>query len=296
MEFVLDDSNPILREYYSRDNYRDIILREGGSKCIIFFSGNGIYVPNDNKAFEDVIIEKDRYEWENLSDSEEIKSWADRIIYVRDIYKSWYATGINEKISSVDEVIKWVSRVTQGWDVVTCGNSAGGYMAAIVGSKIGAKCVFSFGGQWNITHALQKYRLVQKGYSENGEYLDLTSLLKENRVPIFWFYSAQCQIDLVQYRFFTMNKIPCVYDFAMDSDEHGFVLLNGCYKKLLPLDIKQVIGLYEKYQGKIINLRRFCLELMDLKEAWPDLKKDIVKHHRSLQILREYILSGEHKR
>ena len=295
MEFVLDDSNPILKEYYSQDNYRDIILRKEGKKCIIFFSGNGIYVPNDKKAFEDVIIEKDRYEWENLSDSEEIKLWADRIIFMRDIYKSWYVKGINEKINSVGEVVKWISQVTQGWDVVTCGNSAGGYMAAVVGSKIGAKCIFSFGGQWNITHALQEYRLIQERYSGNCEYLDLTSLLKENKVPTFWFYSAKNDFDLVQYRFFSMNKVPYVYDFAMDSDEHGFVLLNGCYKKLLPLDIKQVIELYEKYQGEIINLRRFCLELMEWKEAWPDLKKDIIKHHKSLQILRKYILFRNHK-
>lgn len=295
MEFVLDGSNPILKEYYSKDNYRDIILHEGGKRCIIFFSGNGIYVPSDTEAFEDVIIEKDRYEWENLSDSEEIRSWTDRIIFIRDIYKSWYATGVNEKINSVDEIITWLSRVTQGWDVVTCGNSAGGYMAALVGSKIGAKCAFSFGGQWNITHALQKYRLIQERYSENCEYLDLTSLLNENQVPIFWFYSAKCEIDLAQYRFLSLNKIPYVYDFAMDSDMHGFLLLNGCYKKLLPLGIKRVIELYEKYQGKIINLRSFCLELMGWREAWPELGKDIVNHHKSLQILRKYILSGNHE-
>ena len=294
MGFVLDDSNAIIKQCYSLNNYKDIILREGRT-CIVFFSGNGIYFPDERDVFEKIIIGKDRYEWENLSDSEEIRAWADRIIFIRDIYKSWYVKGINEKINSVDEIIKWLSRVTQGWDVVTCGNSAGGYMAALVGSKIGAKCAFSFGGQWNISYAWRKSKLIQKRYPENSKYLDLTSLLKENQMPIFWFYSAKNENDLAQYRFLTMNEIPYVYDFAMDSGEHGFVLFNSCYKKLLPLDSKEVIDLYEKYQGKIINLRLFCLELMGWREAWPDLKKDIVKHHKSLQMIGNYVFSKSRK-
>lgn len=286
MDFKLDETNMVLRSQYEKNNYRDIIFGEG-QNCIIFFSGNGLYYPNDKAVFESTIIEQDRYEWENIACADEIKCWADRIIYIRDIYKSWYVKGINQEINSIDKMILWLLEITRGWNVVACGNSAGGYMAALAASKLNAKCAFSFGGQWDLVQAKKENNIVAS-YVQNysvRKYYDLPGLLKDNCTPIFWFYSAKCDYDRFQLQLFQKNAMPNVYDFAVDSDVHGYLLLSGCYEKLLVMEPEKLIKLYEKYYGKLIKRKGFCLELMNLREAMMLWKKDMIDNHRLLQIL-----------
>lgn len=72
------------------------------------------------------------------------------MIFVRDIYKTFYVKGINHDVSSIDALLELLEEKTAGYQIVTCGNSAGGYMAVIAGKHLSADRIFSFGGQWEI--------------------------------------------------------------------------------------------------------------------------------------------------
>lgn len=124
--FVLDDTNEMLEKYYRKDNYR-IETNKGvtNKRCIIFFSGNGLYYPNMEHTFRETIVKNDRYEWERVAQAETIKQNYEKVIFVRDIYKSFYVKGINYQYPSIDDLLLFLKGLTKGYSIVTCGNSAG---------------------------------------------------------------------------------------------------------------------------------------------------------------------------
>ena len=89
------NNNSMVKKIYQEKNYKIIHTKAKNKNAIIFFSGNGLYFPNEEKIFSETIIEKNRYEWENISDNKKIKNKYSLIIFVRDIYKQWYLNGIN---------------------------------------------------------------------------------------------------------------------------------------------------------------------------------------------------------
>lgn len=56
MEFIIDENNEILAEVYKQNNFKIEVTNPNNKKCIVFFSGNGLYYPNTYETFEDVII------------------------------------------------------------------------------------------------------------------------------------------------------------------------------------------------------------------------------------------------
>ena len=138
------NGNPIVDKQYEEDNYRITETKAKGNKCIIFFSGNGLYFPNDVETFNEKIIEKDRYEWENVANFSKIVKSYKKIIFLRDIYKQWYLRGINAQVNTIDKVVDLLHELTETFEVVTCGNSAGGYMALYMGAQLKASKIFSF--------------------------------------------------------------------------------------------------------------------------------------------------------
>ena len=95
--FELNDTNEILERYYQKGNYKIEINKVKNKRCIIFFSGNGLYYPDTEESFQEIIIKKDRYEWKQVAQSEIIKEHYEMMIFVRDIYKSFYVKGINSQ-------------------------------------------------------------------------------------------------------------------------------------------------------------------------------------------------------
>lgn len=121
----------LAEEAYHLDNYKieynNAVIN---NECVIYFFSNNIWYPNTEEAFRKSIVENNRYEWNRNSYRIGKKN-----IYLRDIYKSWYVQGINDKINSVDAIVDWLRKETSGYEVVCIGSSAGGYMAALVGIK-----------------------------------------------------------------------------------------------------------------------------------------------------------------
>ena len=66
--FYLNFENAILRQGYKEKNYivKDVSEKR---KCIIFFSSNGLYFPNEESEYIEKIIKKNYYEWTNIANS-----------------------------------------------------------------------------------------------------------------------------------------------------------------------------------------------------------------------------------
>ena len=91
MELIITEDNPKILEVYSYDNYKvEYSPLCKNNRCIIFFSGNGLYYPDTIECFNETIVENDRYEWNTVGHADVILKKYSMIIYLRDVFKSWY--------------------------------------------------------------------------------------------------------------------------------------------------------------------------------------------------------------
>ncbi|HPF29263.1 MAG TPA: hypothetical protein PLZ77_04050 [Lachnospiraceae bacterium] len=141
--FPWNDSS-IVEEAYQGNNYQIVETGFRTNRCIIFFSGNGLYYPNNQDVFLDVVCKRDRYEWKKVAQNKKIREYFEKIIFVRDIYKQWYIKGTGSNNSSIKAVLDLLKENTENMQLTTCGNSAGGYMATLMGSLLGASMFFLF--------------------------------------------------------------------------------------------------------------------------------------------------------
>ena len=238
--FLLDENNALLAKVYCEPNYRirDISDRK---KCLLCFSGNGLYYPNDAHTFEDIVIKNDRYEWTGVTSDRRFREAYGKIVYIRNIYKNWYINGISRDICNVKKLIEWCREITEGYEVYVLGSSAGGYIATIIGSMIGAKAIFNFSGQTNLWkhRALTEY-WVNKS-AENpvyNKYFNVTDFLNPD-VPVFYFCPIWSDEDMIQGQFF--QNFPNVYTFRIESKEHGATLLRENFKYILTKDVSEMV-------------------------------------------------------
>ncbi len=267
--FVLNETNDLLRECFEGDNYREEILGNG-RKCFVVFSGNGLYYPNDYPTAIAALIKRDRYEWQNIAQSDLIRSQVGKIIFLRDIYKQWYVTSINSRINSIGKLFMFLREKTKGYDVVTIGNSAGGYMAALFGGLLSAKLALNFSGQYVINpNELNDEYYYLKKYAHDkfyAQFFDIRPFIKANpRVPIMYFFPAKCEQDIKQHAL--VKDLNNVYDFSFDTDVHG----DSMYGRDMPCviasepDILQ--NLHALFKGKLIDPLGFSLNLYYLYTA-----------------------------
>lgn len=259
---------------------------------LYFFSGNGLYYPNTISSFCKTVVEQNRYEWWNIGHSEEIIKQAGRIIYVRDVYKQFYVKGINAEINCIDKLCELLKELTMGMRVVTCGNSAGGYMSVIAGQYLQAKCIYSFGGQFTLEHLFREseddlaesyyYVEYNKDNKKINKYYNLLEMLQRNKVPIMFFYSALCEGDSEQFEVLNKAKSSNIFCFAMKSKQHGHLMFNKCYQRVVSTDLTKLLKLYEHYKGKMISFWSWCLHLLEWNEAIMEIVKDVICKMKSV--------------
>lgn len=286
--FALDDKNEQLKAQYRQNNYK-VIERSESGLCYIFCSSNGIYDP-DSEFYQTVVV-RDRYEWGHIAGSVEVQNKAARIIFIRDIYKSFYVEGINTEINSVDRLCSFLKEKTQGMKVVTCGISTGGYIATIIGLYLGAERVYNFGGQWIIRkEIIEQYPMLRKHEKDSAytRYYDIRSLVEgDHDTPIFYFYSALHGNDKKQVELLQETNYRGVYIFAMKSEIHGWLLYDSCYRHLLTMEKEQIIDVCDRYRSKLISQDQICFDLMDKRTACAAVVQDLVRRHQSLQWLQK---------
>ena len=240
----------LLRKVYSEDNYRVIDTGRATGKCLICFSGNGLFYPNTEETFKRMVVDGDRYEWSNMTKSPELHEYYQRIILIRDIYKQWYVTGISFRFNNVDSVadlLRDLVTVEGGrLSVYTVGYSAGGYAALLFGMLLGAKRIFNFSGQYDLNEEIYKNgELVApflKEYKDSaGRYYDLKPLL-QNRLgfgTIYYFFPCLCDWDKRQHE--SVKNIKGIKSFLFNNKNHGDTVYGGVEIDILTSDDEKLL-------------------------------------------------------
>ena len=152
--FVFQTDSDIVRNVYdTQHNYLIEYNEQCKDKtyCAVYFCSNDLYYPNVEDIFRKRIVEKNFFEWYNLRIEKAYKH-----IFVRDVFKQWYLSGINQSIDSPERLIEFLKNETDGYRTIMSGSSAGGYAAILYGSILKVERVFAFNPQVELTSLLTK--------------------------------------------------------------------------------------------------------------------------------------------
>ncbi|MBS5924671.1 hypothetical protein ACV3RU_06880 [Clostridium perfringens] len=254
-----DENNLLINKIYQKDNYV-IKSNEKGEKgvCYIFFSSNGLYNANDEKSFEKNIIEKDRYEWINLSSS----ICVEKEIYIRDIWLSWYVKGINSKISSIDKLIEWLREETYGFKVKIIGMSSGAYIGTLIGSILKAELCLSFSGQFSLNNHnnhVKDNNLLKKYYNSRGGWYDIYELVGQSKINIVYFFPEYVMHDKIQSEY--VKNYENVLSISFNSNIHAKTIFSYDYPKVLKMNIKEFRILLENMKKTPISAFEFSYKI-----------------------------------
>ena len=231
----------------------------GGGYCVIYCSSNDIWFPNEEYAFRKSIIENDRFEWENIN-----SKLASKEIYIRDIYKSWYVTGINRQVDSIDKLVEFLKKEIGGLPTVLIGSSSGGFLAATLGCILHAEYVIAFSAQFELRNKwaeevnpfLQKF---EKDH-DKAKYYDLKELLAQSTTPIYYIVPIKNELDLYNYKY--IQGINCIHALIFNSKRHGVVVPKCCLGKLISLSNSELEKLYDAGRNKTLSPFYFSVKLV----------------------------------
>ena len=155
----------LLEKYRNDNNYIVKDFNNDNNNCFVFFTSQGIYKENFDVDVLKSIHDSNRYEWSNIASNSKIIKNCRKMIFIRDIGKELYQRGINVKIDSIQKIVDFIKKETQGLCVYLVGSSSGGYIAFIVSQLENVKRVYSFGGLLSIgdkhtyTYLKEKYEI-----------------------------------------------------------------------------------------------------------------------------------------
>jgi hypothetical protein len=237
------------------DNYKIIEGDVKNGKCIVFFSGNGLYFPNTEQVLQHTIA-TNRYEWEKIAPTS-----YEKIIFIRDIYKQWYVHGINEEINSIALLYAFLLEEISGYQTTFIGSSAGGYAAVLLGEYCKADLIITLSGQFDLSLEKQKKETNKLLYEFNEtKHMILDNLKNPN---IIYFNPLYSDIDRPQLEVAENNlKITIV---KIKSSFHGVPFYPFALKKVLSLDIPELKELSKVDHSMFWFSLKYC--------CWPDLYK-----------------------
>jgi len=239
------DLSIVKKAYETLNNYRIITNSKlNNKKALVFFSSNGIYYPNTEDAVEKTIFESGRFEWRNT-----LPKNFEKIILLRDVYKTWYLKGINLQIDSIDKLQEFLKQELEGFTIQTAGVSSGGYGSVLFALLLNASRAFSFAGQFSLHHLLNNPEdiaynpyLYQQCQNPNySKFYDLRPLMANSTTEIFYFLPQESEID--RYQASLVQNFPKVHTIAIRSQEHSVNLLRPCLKNIFNLSSQYLIKL-----------------------------------------------------
>jgi len=266
------DHDLILKSFKESDNYL-VQYNEKGSKekCVIYFSSNNIYYPNEPEVFQKDIIDKNRFEWYGARIIDAYKH-----ILIRDIKKQWFLNGINDEINTPEKLLEFLKIETKGFDeIVTLGSSAGGYAAVLFGQQLDANLTYCFNGQFEVNSLLEKssesidpliFRC--RDNSSLRPFYDIKNYITKPE-RILYFTSAKSSWDIEQQEHVKDIKMQV---FSFSTSHHGIPFIKSILPKLLNLDINELM----KYKGNKINPILFSIRVGGIKTTFDGLKKIII--------------------
>lgn len=277
---IWNEQEPLIEEQYHKNNYEivDYAGDDARDICVIYFSSNGLYYPNTEESFRKFMA-SDRYEWRRHHFQK-----ARREIFVRDIFKQWYIKGINAQISSVNLVVGMLkNNIPAGCEVITVGNSAGGYMAVLAGCLLQASRVYSFSGQYSVEDALEdedekKNSLFKKYASDEKASIYLNTVPYIKRSPntrIFYFYPEMCAEDIRQSML--VRECENVHFFAFDDDKHGRTMYNFNLDDVFELPEDKLIMIEDKMRNTKVSRFKFSVYAAGLGKTLIYMIRKVIK-------------------
>jgi len=227
-------SLPSVRSTYDADNNFISIHRPSAKhkEAIVFFSGNGLFFPNDEAVAYQALVTSNRYEWKNVASY--LDSYS-QLIFIRDVRKCWYWTGISSSCSSLQSLGVLIENTLLYGKYSFVGSSAGGFAAIYLAGLLAPSTVISFSGQFDLSPFVDS--------SNRAASSDLFSLLEENPsyskcisnvssiktanslgARIYHFYPVSSSRDMDQLsRIQSLIESGLISVFSLPSTEHAFM-------------------------------------------------------------------------
>ena len=220
----------IFEKAYSLDNYK---IEYDSSKntgiCAIYVSSSGIYHPNTEKALEEFILRNDMFEWYNTRFSYEEKH-----IFIRDVAKQFYITGINAEINSVDKLINFLEEETKNYKLYVIGSSAGGYLASLLGMILNADLIFCFSGYFNLNIVDKDIWFYVRQFENDpmrNKYYLVNGLAEKYKGLMLYFYPTKLPGDVQQSK--EINSTEFIIKIPVNSKIHGVPITITLLKDLM---------------------------------------------------------------
>ena len=166
------------------------------------------------------------------------------------IYCKKNVEGINKRCNSIDKLIELLKILADGYDVITIGSSAGGYMSALIGGVLNSKISFVFSGQFDLfsDFSFETKELLVKHQkdSEYSKWYDISSFYKSNMVyfcPVNS-YCDKAQLNKLYNQVESNNRIK-------EKESQIDVLLNQRFD-LIPNIVECVKG-YAKHESSTLE-------------------------------------------
>lgn len=261
--YVFQSDSDIVNTCYASD--QNFIIEHsqvvGENRCVIYFSSNDLYYPNNEIAFQEQLINKNKFEWFKTRITN-----ASKHIFIRDIKKQWYLTGINTFVNTPEELGILLLEETKGYQVTTIGSSAGGFAAVIFGQLLQAEKIFSFNGQFEILSLLERSKKtvdpILFRYANDKkllQYYDSRNFVK-NPSSIYYFHSNGCNWDIEQKQHICDLKINII---NFKTTNHGVPFL----KTNLPIVLNMSTENLNSLAGKTFHPIIFSLKIAGLSKT-----------------------------
>lgn len=271
------DSDIVWKVYRNNTNYRIEYNHDCASKdyCAIYFSSNDIYFPNNETIFRKRILEKDFYEWYGSRIEKAYKH-----IFIRDIFKQWYLTGINIEIDSPEKLLEFLRKETSNMKIITIGSSAGAYAAILYGIQLNAERIMAFNAQFELESSLIKvnekiYPLVYRlRTTDRRKYYDLKNIVDIDSPTIYYFHSVASAWDKMEIRHISnCRKINII---RFNTAHHGIPFLKVALKKVLNSDNSEL----DKYTKRINHPVLFTIKMVGLLKTTSGFISQIYKAYK----------------
>lgn len=261
---IWSKKNNLAEDIYKKENYQINDNLNGGGYCVIYCSSNNIWYPNEQEVFEDCFVKNNRFEWTRIH-----SKLASKEIYIRDIYKSWYVTGINETINSLDCLIEFLREKTLGYKVITIGSSSGGYLASILSVYLKAEYAIAFSPQFELKNewamGVNTFLELHAAEEKYAKYYDLKPIIDTGETPIFYVVPKKNKMDAYQYSH--IKNCKNVYPIIFNSYHHGTVMYKCNLEKFISLEYADIFNIYLKYKDRIVSPFKFSIKLSGVNKT-----------------------------
>lgn len=258
------DGNELVRNAYCANNYKIVYTKSSTKRGVVFFTSNGLYYPNNENAFKK-FLRRDKYEWSILSKQKCVYRYFEKIIFVRDVYKQWYVKGISNDISDIDKLYLFLKKELHGYEITTCGSSSGGYMAALLGSMLGAERIFDNCGQFdlNLLDERNPYIMAYKNDHEKNKYYCLKEWIKDSIDNIYYFYPASSENDIKQRECIKNLNVKSI---AVEGNVHGKTINSICFPFLVTLSKDELDSIFFKCKDRVITKDELFYSIVPAKQ------------------------------